>query len=175
MKLISLLVCAIAALAQTPAAVSPIANMTLPAYVAGGGAYNQLAGLNFWASAIVPVSSPLGVYESTTTDLFPVKTTVNGKTAYIFTTSVREGVEKVLHEDPSNMVLVGAGAGFSFAQVSAAGSATSGVSAAVTITYVRQLSKTFALMIPIRALYMPTLGGWNPIVEFGIVWKTGAK
>ena len=149
--------------------------MTLPAYVAGGGAYNQLAGLNFWASAIVPVSSTAGVYESTTTDLFPVKATVSGKTAYIFQTSVREGVHKVLHQDTSNMILFGADAGFSFAQASAAGSATSGVSAAVTLTYVRQLSPTFALMVPIRALYMPTLGGWNPIIEFGIVWKPGAK
>jgi hypothetical protein len=175
MKLLAILACAIAAAAQTPAPVSSIANMTLPAYIAGGGAYNQLAGLNFWASAIVPVSSTAGVYESTTTDLFPVKAVVSGKTAYIFQTSVREGVHKVLHQDPSNMVLFGADAGFSFAQASAAGSATSGVSAAVTITYVRQLSPTFALMVPIRALYMPTLGGWNPIVEFGIVWKPGAK
>jgi hypothetical protein len=41
----------------------------------------------------------------------------------------------------------------------------------VTFTYVRQLSKTWAVMVPIRALYMPSLGGWNPVIELGLVWK----
>jgi len=56
-----------------------------------------------------------------------------------------------------------------------AGSIGISASAAVTFTYVRQFSKGWAFMIPIRALYMASLGGWNPIVEVGVVWKPGGK
>jgi hypothetical protein len=171
--------CAVA-LCQTaaPAPPSPVEtlnNLKLPAYIAGGGAFNQFAGVNLWGSAIIPVSNSVGLYESTTTDLFPVRVTAaNGKIAYIFQASAREGVHKVISNDGKNMTLVGLDAGFSFAQASSVGGVSSGVSAAITFTYVRQISKTWALMVPVRALYMPTLGGWNPIVEFGVCWKPGA-
>jgi hypothetical protein len=147
-----------------PQAASAV-NIKLPAYVAGGGAYNQFAGVNLWGSAIVPVSDSMGLYESTTADVFPVKATLNGKTGYIFSTSLREGMHKVLSNDGTNMTLLGTDVGGSFA----AGSVN--LSAAVTFTYVRQLSKTWAVMVPIRALYMPSLGGWNPVIELGLVWK----
>lgn len=159
--LILCLLLAFSAIAQTP--------VGLPVYVAAGGAYSQFVGANLWISGIVPLSSSKGLYESTTMDLFPVKTTVGGKTGYILQASFREGIHKVLHQDPNNVVLLGADGGFSFAQASAAGSVKSGPSAAVTITYVRQLSDTWAVMVPFRGLYMP--GGWIPVVEIGVVWK----
>jgi hypothetical protein len=160
------------AAAATAAALNSI---TLPAYVAGGAAYNQFAGANLWGSAVIPFSQSLGLYESTTADVFPVKTVINGKSGYVFTTSVREGVHRVIHQDSKNMLLLGADAGFSFSQASAAGSATSGISGAVTATYVRQLTASLAFMVPVRMLYVSSLGGWNPIVEMGIVWKPGAS
>lgn len=159
--------------AEAAAAAAAVASVKLPTYIAGGGAYNQFAGANLWGSAILPVSNSVGLYESTTVDLFPVKASLSGRSAYIFQASVREGVHKILSDDGRNMVLIGADAGLSFAQASAGGSATPGVSAALTITYVRQLNPSWALMVPIRALYMPGLGGWNPIAEAGIVWKPG--
>jgi hypothetical protein len=156
-----------------PAPVIPpgLANITLPTYVAGGGAFNQLAGVNLWASAIVPISANLGMYESTTADLFPVKVTVAGKSAYVFQSSFREGVHKLLHQDANNAILIGADAGYSFAQASAAGASTSGVSAAVTFTYVRQINAHWAVMVPVRSVYVPVFGGWNAILEVGAVWK----
>jgi hypothetical protein len=159
--------------AQVASTLAQVSAVTLPTYVAGGAAYNQLAGYNFWGSAVVPVSNNAGVYESTTADLFPVKAIVNGKTAYIFTTSVREGVHKVMSNNGKFMTLVGADAGYAFASAGTAPSttATSGVSASITITAIWQVTPSFAVMAPIRALYMPTLGGWNPIAEIGFVWK----
>ncbi len=163
------------AIAQTSAPVavtaSGLAAITLPTYIAGGGAFNQLAGVNLWFSAIAPISTSLGMYESTTADLFPVRVMVSGKGAYVFQSSFREGVHKLLHQDAHNAILIGGDAGYSFAQASSAGAATSGVSAAITFTYVRQINAHWALMVPIRALYMPTLGGWNPILEMGLSWK----
>ena len=152
-----------------------MASMTLPTYLAAGGAYNQFTGPNAWASGIFPISTPAGLLMSTTVDIFPVKTVTAGKTAYIFTTSARAGVHRYIHHGAKDSILAGADAGFSWAQAAAAGSTTSGVSAAVTITYVHQFNATWGAMFPVRAIYMPTLGGWNPIVEGGIVWTPGGK
>lgn len=143
-----------------------VADLKLPTYIAGGGAFNQLAGVNLWASGIIPVSNTMGLYESTTTDLFPVKTTANGRTVYIFQASIRQGIHKVIHDDGKNMALIGADGGYSFAQ-----SSTSGASASITMTYVRHIGKNWAVMVPIRALYMPGLGGWSPIAEVGLCFK----
>lgn len=152
---------------------SNVSQVSLPTYIAGGGAYNQLAGANLWASAIVPVLNNAGVYESTTIDMFPVKTTVNGRQVYIFTTSIREGFHKLLgNSSPTskNAFTIGADGGYSFTQATS-GVSTFGASASVTITYIRQITKSLSMIFPIRALYMPTLGGWNPILEFGFAWK----
>lgn len=171
MKLVINLFIITAALVASACAQTPVAAIQLPTYCAIGGAYNQLAGGNLWASAIVPVSNTLGLYESTTADLFPVKTVANGRTAYVFQSSIREGVHKVVHDDGKNMLLIGADGGYAFSQASAAAAGASGISASMTLTYVRHLSKSWAVMVPIRALYMSGLGGWNPIVEIGFTWK----
>jgi hypothetical protein len=153
----------------TPAVIA--SNITLPTYIAGGVAYNQLAGVNLWFSAIVPVVNSSGVYESTTTDLFPTSSVVAGKTVYTFQTSIRQGIHKVVHDDGKNIVLIGGDAGVAFSQssVTSAGTAT-GASGSFTVTYVRSITPHFAVMVPVRGLYMPTLG-WNPVVEVGLVWK----
>lgn len=152
-----------------------LAAMALPTYIAAGGAYNQFAGVNAWASGIFPISTPAGLLMSTTVDIFPVKTLTAGKTGYLFTTSARAGVHRFLHQGKTNGILIGADAGYSWAQAVAGSTAASGVSAAVTITYVHQFNSSWGVMFPVRALYMPTLGGWNPIVEAGLVWTPGAK
>lgn len=159
---------AVACLAQAPATPPDI---KLPTYIAGGAAYNQLAGWNLWFSAIVPVANQSGIYESTTTDLFPTKSLVAGKYVYTFQTSIRQGVHKVVHDDGKNTVLIGGDAGVSFSQSSAPATSQSvGLAGSFTATYVRQLSPHWAVIAPVRALYIQNLG-WNPVVEFGFVWK----
>ena len=149
-----------------------LAAMPLPTYIAAGGAYNQFAGANAWVSGIYPISNPAGILMSTTVDIFPIKTTAAGKTGYVFTTSARAGVHRFLYRSGKNEILIGADAGYSWAQAVAGTSAASGVSAAVTATYVHHFNATWGAMFPVRMLYMP--GGWNPILEGGIVWTPGA-
>jgi len=157
---------------QTPptTTASQLANLQLPSYIAAGGAYNQFVGANLWGSAIIPIAPSIGLYESTTADIFPVKAIINGKAGYIFTTSLRQGFHKVIYQDPKNMGLFGADAGV---VLPSGGTPGFSVSAAVTATYVRHLNASLALMIPARVVYIPSLGGWNPILEMGIVWKPG--
>ena len=143
-----------------------VPDIKLPTYLAGGGAFNQLAGINLWASGILPVSSSIGLYESTTADLFPVKATVNGRSGYVFQTSIRQGIHKVVHDDGKNMALIGADGGYSFASSNA-----SGASASIILTYVRHIGKSWAVMFPVRALYLPGVGGWNAIAEVGLCFK----
>lgn len=148
-----------------------VSAVSLPTFLAAGGTYNQLLpNVNFWATGIIPIVNSLNMYESTTIDIFPVKATVNAKPVYIFTTSIREGVHKCSDASQLNVFCVGADGGYSFAQTATA-TTSSGVSAAVTLTYIRHIGKHWAIMAPIRALYMPTLGGWNPVIEVGVAYK----
>ena len=175
-----LLILASSAIAQTPTPVTPpipapIPALGQPTYIAAGGAYNQFSGANAWASGIFPLSLPAGLLMSMTVDIFPVKTVTNGKTGYLLTTSARAGIHRFIVHGAKNSLLIGADGGYSWAQAAAGGTLSSGVSAAVTITYVHQFTPAWGAMFPVRMLYMPTLGGWNPILEGGIVWTPGAK
>lgn len=162
------------AIAQTPTVTIPnnVGSVSLPTFIMFGGTYNQLQpGVNFWASGVVPVMNSIGLFESATIDLFPVRVTVNNKPVYIFTTSVREGVHKCSDANQPNVFCIGADGGYSFAQITTA-TASSGISAAVTLSYIRHVSKHWSIAGPIfRMLYMPTLGGWNPVVEVGVAYK----
>jgi hypothetical protein len=174
------LLLALACLAQAPAATPPppsinLDTISLPAFVGAGATYNQFVGGNIWGSAIYPVANRAGVYLATTADMFPVRSTINGRTGYLFQTSVRQSAHKVLANDGRNMLLFGAGAGYAFGQqATSSGTASiSGVSADITVTYIRRLNKFIAVLVPFRALYMPS--GWNPIAQAGIVWTPGGK
>lgn len=178
--------------AKTAASIAALSAITLPTYIAAGGAYNQFAGWNAWASAIVPVSSILPsvksdtMYESTTADIFPLKSDINGKSGYLLTTSIREGVHRVVIKTPRFTGLLGGDIGYAFTQSatpatpaaslsSTVALPTSGISASVTATGVWQITKSLSAMIPVRFLYMANAGGWNAIVEVGLVWTPGTK
>lgn len=183
LKLIACVAIAFAAAGQTPGpALSPetvaaVAAVQLPSIVSGGAAYNQFAGVNLWGSAVLPVSQTLGLYESTTADVFPVKTTINGRPGYVFTISAREGVHKVIYQGGNNLLLAGADGGPTFTTNAI------GISAAVTGSYLRKFTTTFGVLALTRLLYMqlPASGAaaptkaWNPVVEIGFVWMPGAK
>ncbi len=142
----------------------------LPTYLAGGGAYNQLSGVNAWASGIFPVVDSIGLLASATTDILPVKKVIDGKKVYIFTMSARLGCHSFLHHGPKNSFLYGADGGASWSQGTALNPESSGFSGSFTVTYVRQLSTSWGAIFPFRAIYTPTLGGWNPIAEAGLVY-----
>lgn len=178
--LIALLILQPAAFPQTiPApAASALNAVTLPTIAGFGGSYNQFIGGNLWVSGIFPASNAAGVYVAATTDLFPVWTSLNGKSGYVFQTSARGSVHKVLWNLGSNMGLFGVGGGYAFGQAANTAQTVSGISADVTFTWVHYLNKakTFALVVPIRALYMPApIAGWNPLVQAGFAYTTGAS
>ncbi|MGD0869078.1 MAG: hypothetical protein ABSB88_05975 [Bryobacteraceae bacterium] len=150
--------------------------MTLPTYIMGGISFNQLTGAAGFVSAIVPESNSVGLYGSATTDLVPLKTTVNGKSIYLLSGSARAGEHKVVYQDTKNAVLIGGDIGVSFSNSAGTSGVTLGVAGSFTITYVRQLSSHWAVGLPIRMLYMSNVGpngagAWNPVVEAGIIWK----
>lgn len=161
----------------TPAAAATtLANVTLPTYIMGGVSFNQLTGAAGFVSAIIPESNSVGLYGSATTDLVPLKTTVNGKSIYLLSGSARAGEHKVVYQDSKNAVLIGGDVGASFANSAGGSGVTLGVAGSFTLTYVRQLSPHWAVGIPVRMLYMSNVGpngtgAWNPVVEAGIIWK----
>jgi hypothetical protein len=136
--------------------------LKLPAIAAAGVTVNQFAGVSFFASAIVPINSAHGMYESSTVDAFPVRATIGNKAGYILATSAREGMHKVLVNDGKNMVTAGADVGASWGS-------TTGLAAGFTAAYIRQLGQHWAFMAPVRLIYVP--GGWNPVIECGMVYE----
>lgn len=151
-----------------------IAAMPLPTYLGCGGAYNQFGGYNAFCTGIFPLSKPAALLMDTTVDVFPIKTTVNGKTGYLLTTSARVGINRYLVHQSKFFILYGVDGGFSWAQAIAGATPAAGVSAAVTVTPGYQFTKNLAGVAPIRGVYMPTMGGWNPIVAGGFVYTIGA-
>ncbi|MGD0869087.1 MAG: hypothetical protein ABSB88_06020 [Bryobacteraceae bacterium] len=118
----------------------------------------------------------MSLYGSATTDLVPLKTTVNGKSIYLLSGSARAGEHKVVYQDSKNAVLIGGDVGASFSNSAGGSGVTLGVAGSFTLTYVRQLSPHWAVGIPVRMLYMSNVGpngtgAWNPVVEAGIIWK----
>ncbi len=165
-----------AATTTTTPTATPIANVTLPTYIMGGISFNQLTGAAGFVSSIIPESNSVGLYGSATTDLIPLKTTVNGKSIYLLSGSARAGEHKVLYQDTRNAVLIGGDVGASFSNTSGTSGVTLGVAGSFTLTYVRQLSAHWAVGVPIRMLYMSNVGpngagAWNPVVEVGFIWK----
>lgn len=181
---IAVLLCALFALAafgQTTAAPTaatgtPLASVTLPTYIMGGVSFNQITGAAGFVSAIIPESNSVGLYGSATTDLLPLKTTVNGKSVYLLSGSARAGEHKVLYQGPKFAFLVGGDVGASFSSAPSSAGLTIGVAGSFTLTPVYQINPHWAVGVPIRMLYMSNVGAngagaWNPVVEFGAIWK----
>lgn len=182
LDLISALVFCTSAIAQSsaPPPILPVTNLTtLPTYIAAGASFNQLGTprFNFWLSGIVPISNSIGMYEATTVDLLPIEKvdSVTGRKVFTLQSTLREGVHKTLHVDPKNMVMIGGDAGLAFSQSSTTGASTTvNLSASFAVTYVRQINDHFAVIVSIRGVWVPTIGGtgaWNFIPEVGLTWK----
>jgi hypothetical protein len=149
---------------------------TMPTYVAGGVAFNQLGTprVNAFVSALAPVSSQKGVYESTTADLVPVTKydPVTKRNVYTFSSQIRQGLHKTLYTAEKWQLMLGGDIGGSFA---AAPEGATGINVSlagsVTGTFVYQINPHWAAIVPVRGLYTASFGGWNLIPEVGIVWK----
>jgi len=177
MKYPVLLAClCLTALAQTPVPLpSPIPSIVMPSYVAGGLAFNQLGTprINGWIAGLIPVSSQVGVYASTTADVTPVTRldTATGRTVYTVSSQLRAGLHKTIYTGAKVQLLVGGDVGAAFSGATATAGMSVNFATSITGTLVYQLSPHWGVIFPIRALYVSTMGGWNPIVEFGVVWK----
>ena len=182
--LLSILIASALGFAQTPP--QPLNTVTLPTFLMIGGSYNQfgsppVAGL---FSAIEPESQSIGLLASESLDLLPVKVTnANKQSGYVFTGSVRFGQHKVLlNTEPggpgfhkSFVLSIGGDVGPAFGSSGTQPSTiTVGLSGSATIGAFYRFSQHWALGLAIRALYMPGIvngsGGWNPVLEPGIVW-----
>ena len=169
---------------QNPVSPLPLTNITaLPSMFGGGASYSQLGTprYNFWLAGIVPISSSVGMYESTTTDLIPIAQTdaATGRTVHTLQATLREGIHKTIPmpQPSKNMLLIGGTAGLAFSQASVTGASVNvNLAASFELTYVRQLNAHWAVIMPIRGLWVPTIGktgGWNFMPELGVVWKPG--
>lgn len=168
MKRITLLLtlCALSAHAQTPP--------TLPTYVGAGASFNQIGQprINAWAGAIYPVLSSAGLYLSTVADIVPVAQIdpATGRQFYAFSTSIRQGMHKVIGTWGRMSALIGGDAGAGFAQ-----GATSGLSVSFagsfTATAVYQISPRWAVVVPVRALWQGQSKTWNALPEVGIFFR----
>ena len=151
-----------------------VPNVILPAYIFVGGAFNQYSVPrgNAVFAGIVPVSNQVGIYESTAADIIPVKTTdpATRRTVYVFQSTLREGVHKVVYNSRKLMLLVGGDGGVSFTQSPATGGTNVSGAGSITGTAVYQLSAHWAIGVPVRALWTGQ-GGWNLVPEAGVVWK----
>jgi ABC-type molybdate transport system substrate-binding protein len=163
-----LLVCAFGAFAQTS---DPV---TLPTYVGAGVAFNQIGvpRVNLWAGAFYPVSSSKGVYLSTVADIVPVLQLdpVTKRQFYAFSTSIRQGAHKTIWTAGKFTALLGGDAGAGFSQASPSG-VNVNFAGSFTATGVYQLSAKFAIVVPIRALWMGDSKTWNALPEFGVLFK----
>jgi hypothetical protein len=170
--LIAALFACLTAAAQPPQLVSDTPALKLPTYVGAGVSCNQIAvpPCNPWLTSIYPASSSLGIYLSSTADITPVQQIdpTTKRTYWAFTTSIRQGAHKLLLTSGRFSILVGGDAGGAFSQ-----SATSGIgvsfTGSITATAVWQISNKWAVIAPIRAVWINS--GWNAVPQVGILFK----
>lgn len=180
--LLALCVFALCSFAQT-ADPQPATDFSKPTCVLSGVAYNQFAGANGFASAIIPTGQGK-MYASATVDLVPSKyTDAKGRAGYIVGASVRFGTHREMWSDSSGKtrLFLGADVGPSFAQSPGAGTVAVGgtnvgFASSFTLTPARMITEHIGIAIPIRALYMSGAGpggaaAWNPVFEFAIIAK----
>ena len=171
MKLLTAALLAGSAWAQT---IPPVPSLKLPTYIAAGAAFNQLGTprFNLFTSAIVPLSSSVGLYESTTTNLIPVAKIdpATKRTVYTVQAQIRQGLHKTLYTGSNVQALVGGDAGLGASAV-ASGGLTLNLAGSITGTFVYQFNAHWAAIMPVRAIYSASLGGWYLVPEAGIVWK----
>lgn len=158
----------------------PSLNLTvLPTGFAVFGEFNQLGATSKWSgglSAIYPLSTPAGMFMTTTGDFLPQKAVdpTTGKTFYAISGSARQGIHKQVVATGKFIGLIGADIGPTFSQPSgvATGINVSFSSSFIATAYF-QVSRAIGIILPFRMLYVNGVG-WNTVTEFGIVWNLKA-
>lgn len=144
----------------------------LPTYVGAGVTYNQIGTpkANIWATAIYPVISSVGVYSSTSTDIVPVQKLdpATGRAYFAFTTSIRQGVHKTVYTSGKFVALIGGDAGVGLSQAVPSGMNVS-LAASFTATAIYQLTPKFAVVVPIRGMWVNS--SWNLLPQIGILFR----
>ena len=143
----------------------------LPVAVAGFVEFNQLGSPRFTGgfSAIYPVVGSVGLYGTTTADVFPKKAVdpTTGKSFYAISSSIRQGFHKDLLDTGRLSFLLGGDVGPGFSQAQPTGISVN-LSASFVMTTLYQVNPTFSVVFPIRMLYVSGIG-WNPVMEAGVV------
>ena len=159
------------AFGQTPAPAPSFPTIPLPTSVAVFGAFNQLGSPQFTmgVSAIYPVVGSVGIYGTTTADIFPKLATdpTTGKKFYAIAASMRQGFHKDVFDTGHASFLVGGDVGPSFSSTQASGLTVS-LSSSFAVTGIYQITPAVSFMLPVRMLYISGIG-WNPVAEAGIV------
>ena len=161
---------------STPAAATvttptTLPNIPIPAGIAVFAAFNQLGNPQWTAgfSAIYPVVGSIGVYGTTTADVYP-KAAIDPTTKkhfYAIDSSVRQGVHKDLIDTGKWSFLLGGDVGPSLSQAQPSGIAVN-LSSSFVATAVFKVNGTLSLIVPVRMLYISGIG-WNPVAEAGVV------
>lgn len=175
--LASVLVCS----AQSGETAALIESAAMPTYLGGGIQLDQFSDTRFkpLIFGATPISKQKGVYGATVADILPVKTTTSaGTTAYLFAMTLRGGVYKTIHTASRYQILIGADGGASFTPAPQSQSQTSlsiNLATSITPVFVYQISEQFGLLVPIKAVWVAGLGGWNIVPCIGMVWKPKAR
>jgi hypothetical protein len=169
-----LILAASSMLAQTSAPpAAPAQPIALPTAISVVGEFNQLASPR-WAMGLSALYAPalqsnIGMYNTTTADVVPVKATdpITGKKFLAISASVRQGVhEKLLATGPW-VFLVGADIGPGFSQPSGGGAINVNIASSFVATTVYRARPWLSVVVPVRMLYVGGIG-WNPVVQAGI-------
>ena len=171
MKLILTILLAVAAYGQTPVPTPAFPTIPLPTAIAAFGAFNQLGTPRFTmgVSALYPIVGSVGVYGSTTADVFPkfaVDPTTK-KSFYAISASIRQGIHKDLIDTGRFSFLLGGDVGPGFSQQQPTGISID-LSMSFVATALYQINPTFSVIVPVRMLYVNG-AGWNPVAELGVV------
>jgi hypothetical protein len=166
--------------ATTPAApaapvVAPTTTaspITLPAYFAVGGEFNQLANPKgaIFVDMVYTTSgqNSIGMVNDTGIDIVPTKKTdpTTGKSFYAITSEVNQCVDEKIIATGKFRLYAGVCGGPGFSSTAAGGiniSATGSFKAVATY----RLNSFMSVVFPVRMNYITGIG-WNPIIEGGI-------
>lgn len=164
-------------------------TFTLPTAVSAVAEFNQL-GSPRWSLGISAIYAPsaqssIGMYDSTTADVVPVKAKdpASGKSFYALNASIRQGVHERIFcagtftdpitkaTGPRGCFLLGGDLGPGF-QNSPSGVSVSATASFVATTWIR-VNRWLGVVVPIRMLYIPAVG-FNPVVQAGLSFNPGA-
>lgn len=177
---LSLLVCLAFLSAFGQSTTPPAPSFTLPTAVSAVGSFDQFGSprfsLGISAMYAPTAQSNLGMYNTTTADIFPVKklNPATNTMGYFLNASIRQGVhEKIASFGSTHRTtfLLGADVGPGFQ------STTSGISlsanASFVFTTIVKLNSWLNFVAPERMLYIPSLG-FNPVIQAGLSVRLGA-